>query len=607
MNRGTTLDTGFVPPPEEEERPQDDRAETHCERGIVLQQQGDAAEALAAFDRALQLKPDLVQAVHRQGMVLHSLGRLDEALSAFDRALRLRPGGPAIHSSRGLALQEQGRLSEALAAYDRALELKPDAIGALVNRGNLLREQGRLSEALAAYDRALELKPDAIIALVNRGNLLKDQACFPQALAAYKNALSVKPDAAIAYSNYLFCLNYDPAQDNVAVAEAHRLWGEHYPTLPEAFSTYPNVRDPEKTLRIGLVSADFGCHPIGFFVDRVLAAADPAAVQYVCYSERRRSDDLTERLRRQAHGWRSTIGIPDRDLAELIRADAIDILTDLAGHTGTRLGCFRFRPAPVQVHWGGYCQSIPLMDYSLWDAIQVPEGDERWFVERIVRLPNARWCYAAPDYAPAVSEPPALRHGYVTFGSFNNLTKVNGPVISLWTRVLKAVPQSRLLLSWPTLADSNERARVAEAFSRRGLDPRRLELRRGSTTHAGVLGEYSDVDVALDPFPFSGCLTTCEALWMGVPIVTWPQDRPVSRQTQAFLTVIGRTEWIARDAEDYVRIAASLGADLRLLAALRWEQRDRVAASPLCDGPRFARNLEAAYRQIWRHWCSRVE
>jgi predicted O-linked N-acetylglucosamine transferase (SPINDLY family) len=345
---------------------------------------------------------------------------------------------------------------------------------------------------------------------------------------------------------------------------------------------------------------------VGFFLDRVLAAAT-GGVQYICYSERpqQREDRLTERLRAHACAWRTTIGVPDRQLAELIRADGIDILTDLAGHTaGNRLDCFRFRPAPVQVHWAGYCHSIPLMDYSIWDPIQVPVSQERWFVERIVRLPDVRWCYAAPDYAPAVSDPPVLQRGYVTFGSFNNLAKVNSAVIDLWLRVLEAVPRSRLLLSWPTLADPNERARLASAFSARGLDLCRLELRRGSREHAGVLGEYSEVDIALDAFPFSGCLTTCEALWMGLPVVTWPHSRPVSRQSQALLTAIGRTEWVARDAGNYVQIAASLAADSDRLVALRREQRARMAASPLCDGPRFAHNLEEIYRTVWRTFAA---
>ena len=582
-------------------------AQSYNNLGIALKTLGHLAAAIDCFNRGLALSPDFPQLHFNLGNALTDRGRLEEAVASYQRAVELNPGNTDALLNLGYVLHlGQDRLDEALDAYDRALQLNPGFAGAHLSRGDVLKDQSRVAEALDAYDRALQLKSDLAEAHLNRGSVLAGQARLAEALDAYQEALRLRPNWGDAYSNYLFCLNYDPAQDDAALAEAHRLWGERHAPLPEAFTTYPNSRDPDRPLRVGLVSADFGRHPVGFFLDRVLAAAT-SGVQYICYSERprRREDKLTERLRAHACAWRSTIGVPDRRLAELIRADNIDILTDLAGHTaGNRLGCFRFRPAPVQVHWAGYCHSIPLMDYSIWDPIQVPVGHERWFVERIVRLPDVRWCYAAPDYAPVVSDPPVLQRGHITFGSFNNPVKLNSAVIDLWLRVLEAVPRSRLLLSWPTLADPNERARLAGAFSGRGLDLCRLELRRGSREHAGVLGEYSEVDIALDPFPFSGCLTTCEALWMGLPVVTWPQSRPVSRQSQAFLTAIGRTEWVARDAANYVQIAASLAAGTDRLVALRRAQRARMAASPLCDGPRFARNLEEIYRAIWRAFAA---
>jgi protein O-GlcNAc transferase len=315
---------------------------------------------------------------------------------------------------------------------------------------------------------------------------------------------------------------------------------------------------------------------------------------------------MTEGFKAYASAWRSTLGVSDMDLAQSIRADGIDILIDLSGHTaGNRLGCFALRPAPVQIHWAGYCHSVPSMDYSFWDPIQVREGNERWFLEPVVRLPELRWCYGPPGYAPDVTEPPAVHRGYITFGSFNNLAKVNAGVIDLWARVLQEVPDSRLLLSWPTLGDAHERERLSSLFTARGIPVERLELRRGAASHAGVLGEYGDVDIALDPFPFSGCLTTCEALWMGVPVITLPRTRPVSRQSQAFVTALGRTEWVAQDQDDYVRIAIDLASDPVKLATLRRDQRPRMAASPACDGQRFARHFEAALRSIWQGWCAR--
>lgn len=244
-----------------------------------------------------------------------------------------------------------------------------------------------------------------------------------------------------------------------------------------------------------------------------------------------------------------------------------------------------------------------MVDCSLWTRNQVPDGAERWIIEEVVHLPDARWCYGPPEYAPEVAVPPVLTRGVITFGSFNNITKLNAGVLSLWNRVLAQVPGSRLMVSWPTFADCEEKERVAGWFAEYGIAPRRLELRRGAGSHAAVLAEYGEIDIALDPFPFSGCLTTLEALWMGVPVVTLPKTRPASRQSLDFLTALGRTEWVAKDREEYVRIAATLASNPDCLQMLRRTQRRRMAQSPLCDSVRFASNFEAALRCIWRKWC----
>jgi predicted O-linked N-acetylglucosamine transferase (SPINDLY family) len=617
-----------------------DCAEAHAGCGAIHLQEGRLEEALRAYDQALQSLPDVPQLHFGRGRVLRRLARLAEALAAYDQALSLRPDYPDAHFARGVVLQQQGRLGEALEAYERARRIKPDwAIAQIncgvmleahrrldealaaqdqalrlapahplahLNRGVALLQLGRATEALAAFDEALRIKPDFAQAHNNRGRILQDQGRFGEAEAAYQRALAVAPSYAAAYSNYLFCLNYDPAQDDDALAAAHRVWGEQHCSRPNAFATYGNSPDPDRPLTVGLVSSDFGRHPVGFFLHPLLAASSPDQLRFVCYSGRLIDDDLTGKLKPHASAWRSSLGLSDIELATAVRADEVDLLIDLAGHTaGNRLGCFALKPAPVQVHWAGYCHSVPSMDYSLWDRIQVPDGDERWFVESVIRLPDLRWCYEPPGYAPEVTEPPSLRRGHITFGSFNNLAKVNAGVIDLWARVLQEVPDSRLLLSWPTLGDAHEAQRLTDSFAASGIFSGRLELRRGAPDHAGVLAEYGDVDIALDPFPFCGCLTTCEALWMGVPAVTLPRTRPVSRQTQALLTALGRPEWVAKDPDDYVRIAAGLASDPARLATLRREQRARMAASPLCDGQRFARHFQAALRSIWQAWCGR--
>jgi protein O-GlcNAc transferase len=580
-----------------------DLAEVHLNRGVILRDKGRLEEALAAYNEALRLRPDLAEAHVNRGNTLLSMGQPEEALAAYDKALRLRPNSASVHLNRGVILKGLGRWDDALAAYDEALRLRPDHAEAHLNRGNLMMRLGHPRSALAAFDEVLRLRPELAQAQLNRGNALMSIGRLGEALAAYGEALRLRPDYTEAHSNYLFCLNFDPSQDDVALFEAHRRWGARFGRSPHRRTMLRDAAS-ERILRVGLVSPDFGRHPIGYFTESTLAALDRNAVQLHCYSGRPSEDDVTARIKAEAAVWRSTIGLTDDELTAAIIADGIDILIDLAGHTAaSRIGCFASRPAPVLVHWAGSTHTIPAVDYSLWDWIHVPHGDERWFVETVVRLPEVRMCYTPPIYAPEMAEPPGLARGRITFGSFNSLAKINMGVFDVWTRVLAAVQDSRLMLNWRDLADAGERERLTALFKAGGIEAERLELRPGEPTHAGVLGEYNDVDIALDTFPFSGCTTTCEALWMGVPVVSLPQTRPVSRQSQAFLTALGRTEWVAKNADDFIRIATSLAADPDRLALLRRAQRTRMRESPVCDARRFARHMEAALRGMWRSWC----
>jgi predicted O-linked N-acetylglucosamine transferase (SPINDLY family) len=369
---------------------------------------------------------------------------------------------------------------------------------------------------------------------------------------------------------------------------------------------HDNHPDPDRPLKIGYLSPDLGRHPVGYFLAPVLANHDPAAFEVTCYSGRLEADDLTERLKAGATAWRDTNGVSADALAALIRADGIDILVDLAGHGArNRLPVHAVRPAPVQVNWLGNAHGTgrDAVDYSVMDGVTAPDGAERWFAEEVVRLPDGRLCYAPPEYAPAVARPPVIDRDHITFGCFNTLSKITPEVVELWCDVLRAAPKSRLVLKCKAFEDADLQERYRAMFAADGIDSSRLEL-RGFSAHRQMLGEYGDIDIALDPFPVSGAMTSCEALWMGVPVVTLPGERPVSRQTLAFLTALERTEWAAETPEDYVAIAHGLAGDANRLAAFRTEQRQRMAASPLCDGPRFTRGLEAAYRDMWRRWCA---
>jgi protein O-GlcNAc transferase len=309
-------------------------------------------------------------------------------------------------------------------------------------------------------------------------------------------------------------------------------------------------------------------------------------------------------LRAAADHWRDIVGLSDSDAAAMIERDRIDILVDLSGHTArNRLLLFARRAAPVQASWLGYFGATGLraMDYLVMDEATLPAGEERWFGETIVRLPHGRFCYAPPDYAPEPVDPPSLKRGYATFGSFNNVAKIGAEVIKLWAAVLDASPGSRLLLKWRSFDNEQVRRRVSNDFGAAGIAPERLEL-RGLSPHADMLAQYGDIDIALDPFPFGGGLTTCEALWMGIPVLTWPGDRPASRQSSGFLDLLGMSDCVAHSAVQYVRCATDLAANPHRLTALRHTLRARMTGSPLCDGAQFTPTLEAAFRKMWDRW-----
>ncbi|MGA2258229.1 MAG: tetratricopeptide repeat protein [Thermoguttaceae bacterium] len=571
-----------------------DFAVAHNNLGVAFKEQRKLDEAVACYRRALELKPGYAEAHNNLGVAYKELGKLEEALACCRRALELKPGYAEAHNNLGVTCKELGRLDEAVACCRRALELKPDFAVAHNNLGNALKDQGKLDETVACYRRALELKPDYAEAHNNLGNALKDQGKLDEAVACYRRALELKPDYAEAHSNLLFALQYCTGVTPAALAEAHAEYDRrHAAPLCGAVTQYENVRDRRGWLRLGFVSPDLGRHPVGYFLVRVLETLRQTPHETICYSDRILKDDLTHRLRAAATQWRDVIGMSNQRLAEQIRADRIDILFDLAGHTAhNRLLVFARKPAAIQVTWAGYVGTTGLkgMDYLLADRYEVPPGAERHYQERVLRMPDGYVCYDPPVYAPQVAALPALNRGQVTFGCFNNPAKITPQAIEVWARILRRLPKARLVLKFKGWNDSGVARRFIEMFATQAIDPARLEL-LGFSPHVELLAEYNRIDLALDPFPYCGGLTTCEALWMGVPVVTCPGETFASRHSLSHLSSVGLTETIGCDLDDYVELAVSTAGDLPRLAALRAGLRQRVAASPLCDGKRFATNL----------------
>jgi protein O-GlcNAc transferase len=546
---------------------------------------------------------------NNRGVQLLAQRRHVEAEAAFRHALALEPNlPPEVQYNLAKALQNQEKFGEAEPLYRHVLEHRPDWAECHYSLATLCFSRRRLADAEAAYRRALQHKPDHVEAMNSlAANVLTHTGRTDEAAAVYRQALAVQPEHAVCHSNLLLNEHYRPGVTPAGLAEAHAAWeGRHAAPLRSAWRPFAHDRDPERPLRVGFVSADFGLHPVGLFLAPVLERLRPPEWSTVCYANQRKADEQTQRLARAAGLWRNVADLDDEALAAQVRADGIDLLLDLSGHTGgNRLLTFARRPAPVQLTWMAYVGTTGLaaMDYLIADRFHVPAGAERHYVEKVLRLPAGYLCYEPPAYAPAVGPLPALAAGRVTFGAFHNPAKITPRVVATWADVLRRVAGSRLVLKSHWLDDADLRRRLTEQFAAHGIAAGRLEL-LGNTGHREQLERYNTVDLALDSFPYSGGLTTCEACWMGVPVVTCPGETFASRHSLGHLSNAGLTETIAADPADSVGTAVRLAHDLPRLADLRAGLRPRMAGSSLCDAARFTVQFAAALRGAWRDWVA---
>jgi len=584
-------------------RPADPLVLNHL--GCVYSALDRQEEAEKCLRRALVLKPDFFEAHNNLGNALVGLGRLKDAEQSFRRALALNADYANAHINLATLLERSGETDKAEHHFRRAISLNPDIAEAHNNLGNLLHHSGRLDEAERSFGQALALRPNYVDAQSNLANTLLESGRIEEAIEGYRRAVAIKPESMVSCSNLLWALNYVPGKD------AADVFLEHKEVARRLFSgverkAHCNVRDAERRLRVGYVSGDLRNHPVGRFMAPVLARHNHERLEVFCYSNCAAADAETRRLERYADRWREVFALGDEELAELIRRDAIDILVDLSGHTaGNRLSVFARKPAPVQVTWLGYLNTTGMaeVDYRVTDSRASPEGlFDAFHTERLVRLPDSQWCYEAPAECPDVSNPPSSRAGFVTFASFSNLAKIGLPVIELWSRLLARVPDSRLLIVRRGV--TSIRKEFLARFTRYGVDPRRLDL-QDSVPFRDYLALHGLADVVLDTFPYAGGTTTCHALWMGVPVVSLVGSTATSRGGASLLHAIGLDELVANTPDEYLEIAATLAGDPRRLAELRTGMRGRMAGSPLMDAERFTRNLEGAYRSMWRSWCAK--
>jgi predicted O-linked N-acetylglucosamine transferase (SPINDLY family) len=582
-------------------------ANAHNNLGTVFLSQGKLPEAIDSYRQALRCNPHSVDASSNLGMVLWKLGKLDEALAQYQHALRLDPDNAALRNNLGAALQELGQLVEAEASLRWAVRVKPDFADAICNLGIVLWKQGRVDEAVAQYQHALHVQPDHFETYLNLGNALKNQGRLDDALDAFRKALRIKPNAADIHSNLVVTMNYHPGYDAQAMREECARWNQqHAEVHKKLIRPHANYPDPERRLRVGYVSPHFSLDVDSFFTIPLLSNHDHRHYEIVCYANVSRPDAMTGRVRGYSDVWRSTVGLSDQQVADLVRSDQIDILVDLELHTAkNRLLMFASKPAPVQVTWLGYpgTTGLSTMDYRLTDPYLDPPGlFDAFYSEESVRLPNTFWCYDPLIDGPPVKALPTLEDGVITFGCLNNFCKVNEGCLALWAEVLRKVPRSRLLLLAPR---GQARDRVLAKLRKEKIAQGRIEfIDRALRQEYLVL--YHRIDLGLDPFPYNGHTTSLDAFWMGVPVVTLVGKTVVGRAGWSQLCNLGLQELAAETPDQYVALAAELAGDLPRLQELRTTLRLRMEQSPLMDGKRFALNMEQAYRQVWRTWCNQA-
>jgi protein O-GlcNAc transferase len=571
-------------------------------------QEGNLQQAKQICEKILIKEPNNFNALHLLGIIYYGTGNYDFSIKYIRKAIQNNPNIADAYFNLGASLKKQGQYEEAITCYQKALQLNPNFPEANCNLGVIFQEQGYYDEARTCFGKALQVNPMFVDVLVNLGTILKEQGKVNEAENYYRCALQIKPDFPTCYSNILFIMNFNSGYETKTIFSEHLRFAKQYEQpLLASIKSHANERIYARQLKIGYVSPDFRRHSVAYFIEPILSTHNRESFKVYCYSDVTTPDEVTERMYRYSDQWRDIGYMSDGNVNELIRKDGIDILVDLAGHTAhNRMLLFVHKPAPVQVSWLGYPATTGLstIDYKIVDSYTDPPGmTDQFYTERLIRLPESFLCYLPDKESPEIGPLPALSKGHITFGSFNDFAKVSPEVFSLWLAILKAAPNSFMIIKAKGLSDKKTCQSIMDVFIRNGITSEKIELLPLKPSPKEHLNLYNRIDIGLDTFPYNGTTTTCEALWMGVPVITLEGNTYASRVGVSLLSNIGLQELIAKTYDQYIEIAVKLANDIKKLKALREELRGMMERSPLTDAKRFSLNLEECYRKMWENFC----
>ncbi|XP_022926162.1 probable UDP-N-acetylglucosamine--peptide N-acetylglucosaminyltransferase SPINDLY isoform X2 [Cucurbita moschata] len=626
-------------------------AEAYCNMGVIFKNRGDLESAIACYERCLAVSPNFEIAKNNMAIALTDLGtkvklegdinqgvayykralyynwhyadalynlgvaygemlKFDKAIVSYELAFHFNPHCAEACNNLGVIYKDQDNLDKAVECYQLALSIKPNFSQSLNNLGVVYTVQGKMDAAASMIEKAILANPTYAEAYNNLGVLHRDAGNISMAVDAYERCLKIDPDSRNAGQNRLLAMNYIDEGYKHKLYEAHRDWGRRFMRLYPQYKSWDNPKDPERPLVIGYVSPDYFTHSVSYFIEAPLVHHDYANYKVVVYSAVVKGDAKTIRFRdkvlKQGGVWRDIYGIDEKKVASMVREDKVDILVELTGHTANnKLGMMACRPAPLQVTWIGYPNTtgLPTIDYRISDALADPPNTKQKHVEELVRLPESFLCYTPSPEAGTVSSAPALSNGFITFGSFNNLAKITPKVLQVWARILCAIPNSRLVVKCKPFGCDSVRQRFLSTLEQLGLESQRVDLLPLILLNHDHMQAYSLMDISLDTFPYAGTTTTCESLYMGVPCVTMAGSVHAHNVGVSLLSNVGLGHLVAKNEEEYVKLALQLASDITALSYLRMSLRNLMSKSPVCDGPNFILHLESTYRKMWQRYC----